>query len=116
MSSSPTLSSVPLPGFLPGLWQRAERGLDTAAGGTLQNPLRHLGALGFLCFWLLAVSGIILYAVLDTSAGGAYRSIDELSRQPWYLGGWLRSLHRYAADAFIVFTVAHLVREWLLGR
>ena len=28
------------------------------------------------CFWLLAVSGIYLYTVLDTSVEGAYRSID----------------------------------------
>ncbi len=78
--------------------------------------LRHLGALGFLCFWLLAASGIVLYAVLDTSVAGAYRSIAELSRQPWVLGGWLRSLHRYAADAFVVLMLAHLLREWLFGR
>jgi ferredoxin/coenzyme F420-reducing hydrogenase delta subunit len=109
-------SSQILPGRLPGLWQRAERSLDTATGGGVHNPLRHLGALGFLCFWLLAASGVILYAVLDTSASGAYRSMADLSRQPWYLGGWLRSLHRYSADAFVVFSVAHLVREWLLGR
>ena len=97
------------------LWQRAERGLDAAWGAAL-NPLRHLGALGFLCFWLLAVSGIYLYAVLDTSAEGAYQSIDALSREPWYLGGWLRSLHRYAADAFVIAMLAHLLREWLFGR
>jgi ferredoxin/coenzyme F420-reducing hydrogenase delta subunit len=97
------------------LWQRGERALDAVAGSAL-NPLRQLGALGFLCFWLLAASGIVLYAVLDTSVAGAYRSIAELSRQPWYLGGWLRSLHRYAADAFIVFMLAHLLREWLFGR
>ena len=84
--------------------------------GSALNPLRHLGALGFLCFWLLAASGIVLYAVLDTSVAGAYRSIAELSRQPWYLGGWLRSLHRYAADAFVVLMLAHLLREWLFGR
>jgi ferredoxin len=109
-------ATAALPGRLPALWLRAERSLDKAAGGTVHNPLRHLGALGFLCFWLLAISGIILYAVLDTSATGAYRSIDEMSRLPWYLGGWLRSLHRYSADAFVVFTLAHLAREWLLGR
>ncbi len=97
------------------LWQRGERGLDAVSGSAL-NPLRHLGALGFLCFWLLAASGIVLYAVLDTSVAGAYRSIAELSRQPWYLGGWLRSLHRYAADAFVVLMLAHLLREWLFGR
>ena len=68
------------------------------------------------CFWLLAVSGIYLYAVLDTSVDGAYRSIDELSREQWYLGGVLRSLHRYAADAFVLVTLLHLLRELLLGR
>ncbi len=98
------------------LWQRAETALDRIVGGGAFNPLRHLGALAFLCFWLLAVSGIYLYAVLDTSATGAYGSIDALSRDQWFLGGWLRSLHRYAADAFVVTMLAHLLREWLLGR
>jgi len=95
-------------------WTRCERGLDTLFGGAL-NPLRHLGALAFLFFWLLAASGIYLYAVLDTSVDGAYRSIDELSRDQWWLGGLLRSLHRYAADAFVLVTVLHLLREWLQG-
>jgi quinol-cytochrome oxidoreductase complex cytochrome b subunit len=94
-------------------WRGAEHALDVPFGGAL-NPLKHLGALGFLLFWLLAASGIVLYAVLDTSAQGAYRSIDELSRTP--LGSVLRGLHRYAADAFAVVTLAHLLREWTLGR
>ena len=34
---------------------------------------------------------------------------------PWYAVGWLRSLHRYAADAFVVLMAAHLAREWLHG-
>lgn len=92
-----------------------ERRLDRVCGSRL-NPLRQLGALGFMLFWLLAISGIYLYAVLDSSAEGAYRSIDGLSRQQWYLGGVLRSLHRYAADAFIVVMLLHLLREALLGR
>ena len=48
-------------------WRALEHGFDAAFGAAL-NPLRHLGALGFLMFWLLAASGIYLYAVLDTSA------------------------------------------------
>ena len=96
------------------LWRRVERGFD-AAFGAPANPLRHLGALGFLCLWLLAASGIYLYALLDTSASGAYRSIAGLAQQPWYFGGWLRSLHRYAADAFVLLMALHLLREWLAG-
>jgi quinol-cytochrome oxidoreductase complex cytochrome b subunit/ferredoxin len=98
-----------------GIWRNLEHGFDSAFGGAL-NPLKHLGALAFLLFWLLAVTGIVLYAVLDTSAQGAYRSIDELSREPWSAGSALRGLHRYAADGFVVVTLAHLAREWLLGR
>ena len=98
-----------------GAWLHAERIFDQAYGPAL-NPLRHLGALGFLFFWIVVVSGLYLYAVLDTSVDGVYRSIAWLSREQWYLGGVLRSLHRYAADAFLVVTALHMLREFLLGR
>ena len=95
-------------------WRRIEHGFDAAFGAPL-NPLRQLGTLGFLAFWLLAASGIYLYAFLDTSAAGAYRSIVDLSQQPLGLGGLLRSLHRYAADAFVILLALHGLREWLHG-
>ena len=75
--------------------------------------LRHLGALGFLLFWLLAASGIYLYIRFDTSVAGAYDSIGELE---WWFGGVLRSMHRYAADAFVLVVLAHFLRELLAGR
>jgi coenzyme F420-reducing hydrogenase delta subunit/quinol-cytochrome oxidoreductase complex cytochrome b subunit len=102
-------------GFGRHVFQGLEHLFDRPFGAGL-NPLRHLGSLGFLFFWLLVVSGIYLYAVLDTSATGAYPSIDHLSREQWYLGGLLRSIHRYAADGFIVVMFAHLAREWVFGR
>jgi ferredoxin/coenzyme F420-reducing hydrogenase delta subunit len=92
-----------------------ERSFD-AAFGARANPLRHLGALGFLLFWVMAASGIYLYARFDTSVAGAYESIDRLTREEWWLGGLLRSVHRYAADAFVVVTLLHLVRELAAGR
>ncbi len=84
--------------------------------GTALNPLRHLGALGVLLFCLIAASGLYLYVVLDTSAAGAYRSIERLAREQPHVGGLLRSLHRYAADAFVIVMLLHLLREWLFGR
>ena len=80
------------------------------------NPLRHLGAMGLYFLWIVVGSGLYLYTVLDTSINGVYSSISDLSREPWYLGGILRSLHRYAADAFILVMALHLVREWAYGR
>ena len=96
-------------------WQALERGIDRLTGPAL-NPLHHLGSLGFLCFWSLATSGIYLYAVIDTSASGAHASIERLSAWPWFYGGWLRSVHRYAADALVVLMGLHALREWLHGR
>ncbi len=95
-------------------YRSLEHGFDAAFGSAL-NPLRNLGALAFLLFWLLAVSGIYLYTVLDTSASGAHASIERLSREQWYLGGVLRSVHRYAADAFVIVLLLHVLREWLFG-
>jgi quinol-cytochrome oxidoreductase complex cytochrome b subunit/coenzyme F420-reducing hydrogenase delta subunit len=97
------------------LWRTLERTLDRGVGERA-NPLRHLGAIGFALFWLLALSGIYLYAVIDTSASGAWPSIDALSRSRFDPGGVLRSLHRYAADAFVVVMTLHLLREALFGR
>lgn len=95
-------------------WRRIEHALDAVAGAPA-NPLRHLGESAFLCLWLLVASGIYLYVALDTSLAGAYRSITALSSQQPWLGGLLRSLHRYAADAFVIAMAAHLLREWLHG-
>ncbi len=54
--------------------------------------------------------------MLDTSIEGVYSSIGWLAREQWYLGGILRSLHRYASDAFVVVMFLHLLREWAYGR
>lgn len=116
MAASSSMSPfAALPGAPARLWRALEHGVDalTGAGG---NPLKHLGALGFWLLWLLVGSGAVLYAVLDTSASGAYRSIDMLSREPRQWGSLLRGLHRYSADAMVLAVLAHVAREWMLGR
>ncbi|MCX7154998.1 MAG: hydrogenase iron-sulfur subunit [Rhodocyclales bacterium] len=97
------------------LFERIENFFDAFFGGT-DNPLRHLGALGLYFLWILVATGLYLYTVLDTGIEGVYNSIGYLSREQWYLGGILRSLHRYASDAFVLVMMLHLVREWAYGR
>lgn len=77
------------------------------------NPWRHLGALAFLCLALAVASGIIAYALYDTSVSGAYQSGLRLQNDPSGLGRLLRGLHRYGADACMLLTLAHLLREGL---
>ena len=95
-------------------WRAVEVAFDAAFTSRL-NPLRHLGAIGFLAFWLLVASGVVLFIVFDTSVNGAWRSIDELARLPFGLGRLLRGLHRYSADVLVVVMTLHLLREWLHG-
>ncbi|MDX1376576.1 MAG: cytochrome b N-terminal domain-containing protein, partial [Burkholderiales bacterium] len=93
----------------------AERWLDAPLGARA-NPLRNLGTLAFFLFWVLAATGIYLFIWFDTSVEGAYASIEALTTEQWWLGGVVRSVHRYASDAFVAASLLHLAREWAAGR
>lgn len=94
--------------------QRVEGAFDRAFPGRA-NPWRNLGALAFFLFWIVAATGIYIYAAFDTSVEGAYVSVARLTDDAWPLSGLARSLHRYAADAFVVIVILHLAREWIHG-
>ena len=80
------------------------------------NPLRHLGSLTIYFCWIVLVSGIWLFIFFRTSVDGAYQSVEYLTHNQWYLGGVMRSLHRYASDAAIITLVLHISREFAFDR
>ncbi len=71
-------------------FMRAE-GLFNRAFGDRLNPLYHLGAITFFLFWVVGVTGLVLYAFFDTSVDGAYRSVEALTHGLWGAGGVLRT-------------------------
>ena len=81
-----------------------------------ENPLNHLGAMTVFFLWIVLVSGIWLLIFFRTSVSGAFQSVEYLTREQWYLGGIMRSLHRYASDAAIVTILLHLVKEFVFNR
>ncbi|CAK0740993.1 Hydrogenase iron-sulfur subunit [uncultured Gammaproteobacteria bacterium] len=87
-----------------------------AAFGVACNPMHHLGALGFLFYWVVAVSGIYLYIGFDTNVAGAYGSIEYLTKVQWYAGGVMRSLHRYGSDALVGMMMVHMAHEFAQDR
>lgn len=91
-----------------------EQALGRCFGAQL-NPMHHLGALTIFFFWIVLISGIWLFIFFRTSVEGAYESVEYLTHQQWYVGGVMRSLHRYASDAAVVTLVLHILREWLQG-
>jgi coenzyme F420-reducing hydrogenase delta subunit/ferredoxin len=95
-------------------WRAAERLADRICGSPA-NPLRQLGVVGMLAFWLVAASGVVLYIFFETSVREAHPSIEALAHWPLLSGRLLRGVHRYAADLLVLAMALHLVREWLFG-
>lgn len=90
--------------------------LFNAAFGAALNPLYHLGAISFFLFWVIAASGLYLYAFFETGVADAYASVESITHTQWYLGGILRSVHRYASDAFVLTMLLHMVRYFAFDR
>ena len=84
-------------------------GVFNAAFGDRLNPLYHLGAITFTCFWLVAGSGLYLYAFFETGVAGAYDSVEALTHNQWFAGGILRSVHRYASDEMFQTLLKHML-------
>ena len=51
--------------------------------GPKWNPLRQMGTLSFYLFWIVAVSGIYLYVLFDTTVSGVYQSIEYITNEQW---------------------------------
>jgi coenzyme F420-reducing hydrogenase delta subunit/ferredoxin len=95
--------------------QRIESLFDVFFGAAA-NPWRHLGALGFYFLWIVLATGIYLFAVLDTGIEEIHTSIEYYTHEQWWLGGIVRSLHRYAADGIVLTMLLHQLRELFYGR
>ena len=98
-----------------GLLLRVEKGFNSVFGPEL-NPMYQLGALTFFLFWIVLGSGIYIYAFYRTGVEEAYSSVEHFTREQWYLGGIMRSLHRYASDGMVVLVLVHMARNFVMNR
>ena len=90
--------------------RRLSAGLDVAMHrvyGWRWNPLHQSGALASWLLVVLTVTGT--YLLLFYRIGSPAQSVQRIAADPW-LGAWMRSLHRYATDAFVSAAVLHAVR------
>ncbi len=86
------------------------------AFGDRVNPLYHLGSITFWLFWVVAGSGLYLYAFFETGVTDAYGSVERLTHVQWFAGGIMRSVHRYASDAMVLTMLLHMVRHFAFDR
>ncbi len=91
-------------------------GVFNLAFGERLNPLYYLGPIAYYLMWLVVASGLYLYACFETSVAGAYASVESLAHTQPYLGGVLRSIHRYASDGVVLVMLLHVARHWCFDR
>jgi len=96
-------------------FERIESWFNTVFGSR-NNPFYHLGALSFYFYFIVIGTGIYLFIFYQPSVSGSFDRMEYLSREQWYLGGVMRSVHRYASDALVLVMVLHMLREYCLDR
>jgi len=64
-------------------------------------------------FWVVVASGLYVYAFYQTGVDTTYKSVEAITHGQWYLGGVMRSLHRYASDAMVLTMLLHLLRHFV---
>ncbi|MBN8515399.1 2Fe-2S iron-sulfur cluster-binding protein [Accumulibacter sp.] len=97
------------------LFMRIENVFNVAFGDKM-NPFYHLGTISFWQFWLLLISGLYLYIFADTGVHHAFDSVESITHDQWWLGGILRSVHRYATDGMILTMLLHMLRHFAYDR
>jgi len=80
------------------------------------NPLYQLGAITYFLFWIILGSGFYLYAFYRTGVQEAFDSVEAITHTQWYLGGVMRSLHRYASDGMVLTVLIHMARNFAMNR
>ena len=86
------------------------------AFGEAGNPLYYLGAITYFLFWIAIATGLYLFIFFKTGVDEANASVEYLTHTQWYLGGIVRSLHRYASDGMVLGMVLHLLRHFVFDR
>ena len=92
-------------------WQGIE-GLFNRIYGSKWNPLYQSGVLAVTFIAVTLVTG--LYLFLFYKIADPYGSVAAIDRTP--IGGFMRSVHRYAADLTIVAVAIHALKMLLSGR
>jgi len=97
------------------VFQKVEAVFNAAFGDKL-NPLYYLGPISYFLFWIVVASGLYLYAFFDTGVKDAFQSVESITHGQRYIGGVMRSLHRYASDGMVFTMLLHLLRHFFFDR
>lgn len=81
---------------------------------TKNNPLYHLADISIFMLAVATISGIYIFLFYNVDPAHSYQSVERLSNQ--WMGGLMRSIHRYSSDLLVVFVLMHLVHMYITGK
>jgi NAD(P)H-flavin reductase/quinol-cytochrome oxidoreductase complex cytochrome b subunit len=87
--------------------------LFNRAFGEASNPLYYLGAISYYLLWIVIASGLYLYAFFSTGVTEAHQSVEAITHGQRWVGGIMRSLHRYASDGLVLTMLLHVARHFV---
>jgi len=87
--------------------------LYNRAFGEASNPFYYLGAISYYLLWIVVASGLCLYAFFSTGVSEAHQSVESITHGQRWVGGILRSLHRYASDGMVLTMLLHVARHFV---
>lgn len=80
----------------------------------ISNPLYCLGGTAFLCFLILAASGIFLAMYYKPTPAEAYDSVKHIMTEV-PMGSLIRSIHHWTANTMIAAVMLHMIRVYFMG-
>ena len=96
-------------------WMPRARALDVFdeyfAEDAKRNPWNCVGALSYFFFLIILVTGFWLIIYYVPTTYHAYNSVFDIQHKVW-LGGWMRGLHKYGADAFMICIIIRIYRMY----
>jgi quinol-cytochrome oxidoreductase complex cytochrome b subunit len=78
------------------------------------NRTFGLGGMALLLFFILVVTGALLLFVYEPNADRAYASVTALDDDVPF-GGFLRAVHHWAGNGFLIVSLLHLLRVFYTG-
>lgn len=78
------------------------------------NPFYFLGSISVIAFSIATITGFYLLIFYKIDPSEAYNSTELISKQ--WIGGIMRSMHRYSSDVLIVTVLLHLFHQLLVGK
>ena len=87
--------------------------VTTRLYGWAWNPVHQTGTVAVAMLLVLIATGLVL--VVFYRVGSPAASVTAIAADPW-LGAWVRTLHRYASDLFVIAAAVHALRMFAQAR